>query len=101
MSLDQMCADANQRIALFINRSAGQHVRAMRASWPEHVPAEHTRLKPTHTCVNAPGEAGNVWFEDEQYHMRGTDMLALAVILAISAATAGGMLGWLYQTFFN
>ncbi|MDD2657979.1 MAG: hypothetical protein PHD04_05035, partial [Candidatus Pacebacteria bacterium] len=87
------------------NRSAGQHVRAMRASWPllEHVPVEHARLKPTHTCVNAPGEAGNVWFEDgpEQYAMRGTDMLALAVILAISAATAGGLIGWAYQTFFN
>ena len=31
--LDHLCAMAMQRITITINRSAGQHLRAMRASW--------------------------------------------------------------------
>ena len=30
MSIDQMCIDAKKRLAASINRSAGQHLRAMR-----------------------------------------------------------------------
>lgn len=30
MSIDQMCIDAKKRLAASINRSAGQHIRAMR-----------------------------------------------------------------------
>ena len=30
-ALDQLCREAMQRVVYFINRSAGQHLRAMRA----------------------------------------------------------------------
>lgn len=30
MSIEQMCIDAKKRLAAHINRSAGQHLRAMR-----------------------------------------------------------------------
>ena len=33
LDLDRLCAEALQRLAYFINRSAGQHMRAMRESW--------------------------------------------------------------------
>lgn len=41
MSLDQMCIDAKKRIAEHINRSAGQHLRAMKklAQVPVKAPA--------------------------------------------------------------
>lgn len=35
MSIEQLCADANSRVAHHINRSAGQHLRALRPAAPE------------------------------------------------------------------
>jgi hypothetical protein len=34
--LDALCAAAMARIVSSINRSAGQHLRAMRAAWAAH-----------------------------------------------------------------
>lgn len=34
MSIEQLCADANSRVAHHINRSAGQHLRALRPAAP-------------------------------------------------------------------
>jgi len=34
MSTEQMCIEARQRVATHINRSAGQHARAMKAPAP-------------------------------------------------------------------
>ena len=31
--LNRLCADAMQRLRYFINRAAGQHLRAMLKSW--------------------------------------------------------------------
>jgi len=31
--LDELCAQALQRITYFINRCAGQHIRAMKNAW--------------------------------------------------------------------
>lgn len=33
MNIDAMCKSALIRLEYYINRAAGQHVRAMRASW--------------------------------------------------------------------
>lgn len=33
MDLDKMVADAMKRLQLYINRSAAQHLRQMRAQW--------------------------------------------------------------------
>lgn len=33
MELDRLCAEAMQRLTYFINRSAGQHLRAIRNTW--------------------------------------------------------------------
>jgi hypothetical protein len=33
--IEKMCADAQKRIAEFINRSAGQHLRAMKPAAPK------------------------------------------------------------------
>ena len=35
--LDRLCHEANQRIAYFVNRSAAQHLRAMRHNWSRYV----------------------------------------------------------------
>lgn len=44
MSIEQMCIDAKKRLAASINRSAGQHLRAMRvAKLP--VPAKKVAAK--------------------------------------------------------
>jgi len=32
-TLDRLCAEALQRIGYHINRSAGQHIRAMKNNW--------------------------------------------------------------------
>lgn len=32
-TLDRLVREAQQRLAYFINRSAGQHLRAMRNTW--------------------------------------------------------------------
>lgn len=32
-TIDQLCADAMRRLQQFINRAAGQHIRAMRRQW--------------------------------------------------------------------
>jgi len=41
--LDAMCAAALARIVNHVNRSAGQHLRAMRAAW---APKDQTSTKP-------------------------------------------------------
>ena len=33
VDLDRLAADALERLAEFINRSAGQHLRALRETW--------------------------------------------------------------------
>ncbi|WP_157979196.1 hypothetical protein [Rhodoferax ferrireducens] len=32
LTLEQMCMDAQKRLKAFVNRSAGQHIRAMNAA---------------------------------------------------------------------
>ena len=48
--LNQACADANSRTTEWINRSAGQHLRAMRA--PIIRTAEEQYAKPLHGYVD-------------------------------------------------
>ena len=48
--LNQACADANSRTTEWINRSAGQHMRAMRA--PIVRTDEQTYAQPLHGYVN-------------------------------------------------
>lgn len=40
MSIEQLCADANHRVSQHINRSAGQHLRALRPAVPAPTSAE-------------------------------------------------------------
>lgn len=35
MNIEKLCAEANSRVAHHINRSAGQHLRALRPSAPD------------------------------------------------------------------
>ncbi len=42
MTTEQMCADARVRVTQLINRSAGQHVRAMRK--PRQQPTDQQRV---------------------------------------------------------
>lgn len=63
MNLDQMAQEAEQRISYFINRSAGQHVRAMRAHWQaQQRPVwAGLDLTPTPELADYHGIDGQIW----------------------------------------
>lgn len=118
-TIDQMAVDASARLAMFINRSAGQHLRAMGISKPHNTGCSQGR---NCTCVNTachePGaqpidlhpEAGNVWFvgaepDDDVPPLTPFEQIGLNALIAlvciVSLAILAGACGWVYQTFIG
>lgn len=63
MTIDQMATDATERVQLFAHRSAGQHSRRMRESWPD---AECIEITTEPAPLDPPGARGNVVYVGDE-----------------------------------
>ena len=63
MTIDQMATDATERVQLFAHRSAGQHSRRMRESWPD---AECIEITTQPAPLDPPGARGSVDFVGQE-----------------------------------
>jgi len=60
--IDAMCDEANDSVKLFVARSAGQHTRRMRESWPD---AEYIEISTQPADLDPPGARGSVVMLDK------------------------------------
>jgi len=103
IDLDQLALEANERIAHFVNRSAGQHLRAMGIN---QTASRKTPKSPISKLTAGAHEGGNVWLaEDEPPDITPFGAIgfyaAIALSSAVSVAIIAGAAGWVYQTIFN
>ena len=68
MTIDKMASDANDRVQLFITRSASQHSRRMREHWPD---AECIEITTEPAPLDPPGARGNVVYVGDEPGLRG------------------------------